>query len=53
MARSLTPALGGAIAAGGKQPMNHGQIDGSLDVKLVASRRQGALDDFSQLEGFP
>ena len=39
------PLVGSSIAAGDEEAMQHGEEDGSLDVKLEASSRQKLLDD--------
>jgi len=33
----LSPTFSGSIAAAGKKPMQHGEIDSSLNIKVVAA----------------
>jgi len=40
----FSPAFCGSIAAAGKKPMQHGQINGSLDVKVVTASFQQRSD---------
>jgi hypothetical protein len=42
----LSPAFGGPITAAGKKPVQHGQINGPLYVKLVAKSLEQGLNYF-------
>jgi hypothetical protein len=39
------PAFRGSIAATGKKPMQHGEINGPLNVKVVATSFEQRLND--------
>src|SRR6516164_7623782 len=49
----LSPSFSGSIAAAGKKPMQHGQIDSSLNIKVVAASLEQGLNDLLNTAFFP
>jgi hypothetical protein len=47
------PAFRGSIAATGKKPMQHGEINGPLNVKVVAASFEQRLNDLLNTAFFP
>ena len=49
----LPPTFGGSIAATGEKPMQHGEINGPLNVKVVAASFEQRLNYFLNTAFFP
>src|SRR5215468_7335274 len=49
----FSPTFGGSIAAAGKKPMQHGQINDPFNIKVVAASLEQRLNDLLNTAFFP